>query len=73
MTGEKTDCHYERVKTAPIYQMEVYQKTPPNVKHTNITEKPPNWSQQLANVKSLQKKPTKSGKNVKTFEQTLQY
>ena len=73
MTGENTDCHSEKVKTAPIYQMEAYQKTPSKVKHTNITQKSPNWSQQLENIKSLQKNPTKSKKNSKTFEQTLQY
>ena len=62
MTGENTDCHSEKVKTPPIYQMEAYQKTPPKVKHTNITQKSPNWSQQLENIKSLQKNPTKSKK-----------
>ena len=60
ITGENTDCHSENVKTAPIYQMEVYQKTPPKVKHINITEKSPNWSQQLANIENLQKNTTKS-------------
>ena len=59
MTGENTDCHSEKVKTAPIYQMEAYQKTLPKVKHTNITQKSPNWSRQLENIKSLQKKPNK--------------
>ena len=39
----------------PIYQMDVYQKTPPKVKHTNITQKSQNWFQQLENIKSLQK------------------
>ena len=63
MTGENTDCHSGKVKTAPIYQMEAYQKTPPKVKHTDITQKSPNWSQQLENIKSVQKKnPTKSKK-----------
>ena len=55
----------------PIYQMDVYQKTPPKVKHTDITQKSPNWFQQLENIKSLQKNPTKSKKNIKTLEQTL--
>ena len=64
MTGENTDCHSEKVKTAPIYQMEAYQKNPPKVKHTDITQKSPNWSQQLENIKSLQKYPTKSKKIV---------
>ena len=54
----------------PIYQMDMYQKTPSKVKHTNITQKSPNWFQQLKNIKSLQKKPTKSKKNIKTLEQT---
>ena len=73
MTGENTDCHSEKVKTAPIYQMEAYQNTPPKVKHTSIPQKSPKWSQQLENIKSLQKNPTKSKNNSKTFEQTLQY
>ena len=54
----------------PIYQMDLYQKTPPKVKHTNITQKSPNWFQQLENIKSLQKNPTKFKKNIKTLEQT---
>ena len=49
----------------PIYQMEVYQKAPPKVKDTNITQKSPNWFQQLENIKSLQKEPTKSKKILK--------
>ena len=55
----------------PIYQMDVYQKTPPKVKHTDIAQKSPNWFQQLENIKSLQKNPTKSKKNIKTLEQTF--
>ena len=58
---------------AVMKKMEGYQKAPPKVKHTEITQKSPNWSQQLKNIKSLQKKQTKSKKNIKTFEQTLQY
>ena len=54
----------------PIYQMDVYQKTLPKVKHTNITQKSPNWFQQLENIKNLQKNPTKSIKNIKTLDQT---
>ena len=54
----------------PIYGMDVYQKTPPKVKHTDITQKSPNWFQQLENIKSLQRNPTKSKKNIKTLEQT---
>ena len=42
-----------------IYQIEAYQKTPPKVKHTSITQKSPNWLQQLEKIKSLQKKPNK--------------
>ena len=49
----------------PIYQIEVYQKAPPKVKHTEITQKSPNWSQQLENIKSLQKIPTNSKKKLK--------
>ena len=54
----------------PIYQTDMFQKAPPKVKHTNITQKSPNWFQQLENIKSLQKNPTKSKKNIKTFDQT---
>ena len=43
----------------PIYQMDVYQTTPPKVKHTDITQKSPNWFRQLGNIKSLQKNPKK--------------
>ena len=53
-----------------IYQMDMYQKTPPILKHTDITQKSPNWFQQLENIKSLQKDPTKSKKNITTLEQT---
>ena len=53
-----------------IYQMDMYQKAPPKVKHTNITQKSPNWFQQLENIKNLQKNPTKSKKNIKTLDQT---
>ena len=48
-------------------------KAPPKLKHTGITQKSPIWSWQLENIKSLQKNPTKSKTNIKTFEQTLQY
>ena len=54
----------------PIYQMDVYQKTPPKVKHTDITQKSPNWFQQLENIEILQKNPIKSKKNIKTLVQT---
>ena len=57
----------------PIYQIETYEKAPPQVKHTGITQKSPLWSWQLENIKSLQKKPTTTKKNIKTFEQTLQH
>ena len=47
MTGENTDCRSGKVKTAPIYQIEAYQKTLPKVKHIDITQKsqiaPNNW------------------------------
>ena len=59
MRRENTDCHSGKIKTAPIYQMEAYRKTPPKVKHTNITQKSPNWAQQLEKIKSLQKNPNK--------------
>ena len=59
MTGENRDCHSGKVKAAPIYQIEAYQKTSPKVKHTDITQKSPNWSQQLENIKNLQTNPIK--------------
>ena len=45
MTGENTDCRSGKVKKAPIYQIEAYQKTLPKIKHIDITQKSPNWSQ----------------------------
>ena len=54
----------------PIHQMDMYQKTPPKVKDTDITQKFPNWFQQLENIKSLQENPKKSKNNIKTLEQT---
>ena len=59
MTGENTDCRSGKVKTAPIYQIEVYQKTLPKVKHIDITQKAPNCSQQLENIKTMQTNPNK--------------
>ena len=53
----------------PVYQIESYQKATPKVKHTGITQKSPNWSWQLENIKCLQKTPIKSKKNIKTLEQ----
>ena len=73
MTGENTDCRSGKVKTAPIYQIEAYQKTLPKIKHIDITQKSSNWSQQLETSKLCKQTPTKSKKNSKTFEQTLQY
>ena len=60
MTGENTDSRSGKVKTAPIYQIEAYQKTLPKVKHIDITQKSPNWSQQLENIKSMQSNPNKT-------------
>ena len=62
MTGENTDCHSKKVKKAPIYQTEAYQKASSKVKYTGITQKSPNWSWQLGNIKCLQKKSTKCTK-----------
>ena len=56
MTGENTDCRSGKVKTAPIYQIEAYQK---KVKHIDITRKAPNCSQQLENIKTMQTNPNK--------------
>ena len=55
MTGQNIDCQSEKVKTAPIYRMDVHQKTAPKKKRTDITQKSPNWSQELENTKSFQK------------------
>ena len=54
MTGENTDCRSGKVKTAPIYHIETYEKTLPKVEHIDITQKSPNSSQQLENIKSMQ-------------------
>ena len=59
MTGENTDCFSGKDKTAPMYQTEAYQKTLPKVKHIDITQKSPNWSQQLENIKTMQTNPNK--------------
>ena len=50
----------------PIYQFQMYQKPPSITKYTDITKKSPNLSEQLENIKSLQKKSTKSKKIIKT-------
>ena len=57
----------------PIYHFQMYQKPPPISKYTDITKQSPNLSEQLENIKSLQKKSTKSKKIIKTLEHTLQY
>ena len=57
----------------PIYQIEAYQKTPPKVKHTSITQKSPIWPRNWKTSKVCKRNPTKYKKNIKTFEQTLQY
>ena len=59
MTGENTDCRPGKVKTAPIYHIEAYQKTLPKVKHIDITQKYTNCSQKLENIKSMQTNPNK--------------
>ena len=53
-----------------IYQMDMYQKTPPKVKHTNITQKFPNCFEQLENIKSLQKNKQNLKNILKKLEQT---
>ena len=44
----------------------MYQKTPPKVKHTDITQKSPTTGEHQKSAKN----PTKSKKNIKTLEQT---
>ena len=39
----------------PIYEIEAYQKTPPKVNHTSITQKSPYMPQKLEKIESLQK------------------
>ena len=68
LTKENTDCHSEKVKTPPILHTEAYQKVPPKVKHTGITQKCLNWSWQLENIKCLQKKSTKYTKSIGILE-----
>ena len=43
------------------------QNAPPITKHTDITQKSPNLSYQLENIKSLHKKSTKSKKILKNY------
>ena len=50
----------------PIYKTELYQKGPPKVRHTSITQKFPNWSYQLENIKCLQK-------NQQNLQKLLEY
>ena len=52
----------------PIQEIEAHQNASPKVKHTSITQKSPNWSWQLENIKYLQKKSTKSTKIIRVLE-----
>ena len=54
----------------PIYQIETYQKALPQVKHHS---KIPTLVLATGKHQKSAKKLTKSKKNIKTFEQTLQY
>ena len=56
-----------------IYQLQMYQKIWPITKYTEITQKSPNLSYQLENIKSLLRKSTKSKKTIKTLGLPLQY
>ena len=53
----------------PICQIQMQQNAPPIVKQTDITQKLPNWSKQLENIKSQQNLRRK----IKILEQPLQY
>ena len=56
-----------------IYQLQMYQKISPITKYTETTQKSPNLSYQLENIKSLLRKSTKSKKTIKTLGLPLQY
>ena len=55
------------------YQIQMYQNVLPTMKYVEITQKSPNLSYQLENIKSLLKKSTKSKKTIKTLGLPLQY
>ena len=50
----------------PIYQIQSYQKAPPKEKHIEITQKSPNCSWPLENIKCLQK-------NQQNLQKLLEY
>ena len=50
----------------PIQEIEAHQNASPKVKHTSITQKSPNWSWQLENIKYLQK-------NQQNLQKLLEY
>ena len=49
------------------------QKFPPITKHANISQESRNFFYQLGNIKSLNKKLTKSKKYIKTLQEPLKY
>ena len=51
----------------------MYQKALPVTKHTDVTKESPNLSQQLENIKTLNKKSRKSKKNIKNLEPAQMY
>ena len=55
------------------YQIQMYQNVLPTMKYVELTQKSPNLSYQLENIKSLLKKSTKSKKTIKTLGLPLQY
>ena len=59
MTGENTDCRSGKVKTAPIYQIEAYQKDPAQSQTYRHYSKILKLSQQLENIKTMQTNPNK--------------
>ena len=73
MTGENTDCRSGKVKTAPIYQIEAYQKTLPKSNISTLLKNPQIGPNNWKTSKLCKQTPTKSKKHSKTFEQTLQY
>ena len=73
MTGENTDCRSGKVKTAPIHQIEAYKKTLPKSNISTLLKKPQIAPNNWKTSKLCKQTPTKSKKNSKTFEQTLQY
>ena len=74
MTGENTDCRSGKVKTAPNLPDRSVPKDPaPKSNISTLLKKPQIGPNNWKTSKLCKQTPTKSKKNSKTFEQTLQY